>query len=75
MVTSRASKQWIWPKGWIEDDLTEKELAALEAEEETGVVAKPEKIKNWPLPLHKIAFANALRASGCERIFNTTQTF
>ncbi len=45
MVTSRGSKQWILPKGWIEDDLTEKELAALEAEEEAGVVTKPEKIK------------------------------
>ena len=74
MVTSRGSKQWILPKGWIEDDLTEKELAALEAEEEAGVVTKPGKLKNWPLPLHKTAFANALRASGCERIFNATQT-
>ena len=46
MVTSRGSKQWILPKGWIEDDLTEKELAALEAEEEAGVVTKPAKIKN-----------------------------
>ena len=57
MVTSRGSKQWILPKGWIEDDLTEKELAALEAEEEAGVVTKPAKIKKLPLPLYKTAFS------------------
>ncbi len=45
MVTSRGSKQWILPKGWIEDDLTEKQLAALEAEEEAGVITKAQKIK------------------------------
>ena len=45
MVTSRASKQWILPKGWLEDGLTEKELAALEAKEEAGVITKPKKIK------------------------------
>ena len=45
MVTSRGSKQWILPKGWLEDDLTEKELAALEAKEEAGVTTKPKKIK------------------------------
>ena len=45
MVTSRGSKQWILPKGWLEDDLTEKELAALEAKEEAGVITKPRKIK------------------------------
>ena len=45
LVTSRGSKQWILPKGWLEDELTEKELAALEAEEEAGVITKTKKIK------------------------------
>ena len=45
MVTSRRSKQWILPKGWLEDDLTEKEVVALEANEEAGVITKPKKIK------------------------------
>ena len=45
MITSRGSKQWILPKGWLEDDLTEKELAALEAKEEAGIITKPKKIK------------------------------
>lgn len=45
LVTSRGSKQWILPKGWLEDNYTEKELALLEAKEEAGVITKPKKIK------------------------------
>ena len=45
IVSSRRSRQWILPKGWLEDDLTETELAVLEAKEEAGVITKPEKIK------------------------------
>ena len=53
MVTSRGSKQWILPKGWLEDDLSEKELAALEAEEEAGVVNKRKKIKKMGIYRYK----------------------
>ena len=45
LISSRGSKQWILPKGWLEDDLTEGKLAALEAKEEAGVITRPEKIK------------------------------
>ena len=45
IVSSRGSRQWILPKGWLEDDLTEIELALLEAKEEAGVITRPKKIK------------------------------
>ena len=45
MITSRDTKQWILPKGWVEDDMSEMSLATLEADEEAGVVTYPEKIK------------------------------
>ena len=45
IVTSRQSRRWILPKGWVEKDMSEEKLAALEADEEAGVVTYPDKIK------------------------------
>ena len=45
IITSRQTRQWILPKGWLEKDMSEKTLAALEASEEAGVVTYPDKIK------------------------------
>lgn len=45
LVTSRETKRWILPKGWIEDDLSGAEAAVIEAYEEAGVVTRKKKIK------------------------------
>ena len=45
IVTARRTRQWILPKGWLEKDMSEEDLAALEAHEEAGVVTHPDKIK------------------------------
>ena len=45
LVTSRETKRWILPKGWIEDDLSGAEAAAIEAYEEAGVVTRKKKVK------------------------------
>ena len=37
LITSRHSKRWILPKGWLQPDLTAAENAAREAFEEAGV--------------------------------------
>ena len=39
MITSRKTKRWILPKGWLEEDKTEAEVALMEAWEEAGVIA------------------------------------
>ena len=38
MITSRKTKRWIRPKGWLEEDKTEAEVALMEAREEAGVI-------------------------------------
>ena len=38
MITSRKTKRWILPKGWLEKDKTEAEVALMEAREEAGVI-------------------------------------
>ena len=40
LVTSRNSRRWILPKGWLEPELTAAENAAREAFEEAGVTGK-----------------------------------
>jgi 8-oxo-dGTP pyrophosphatase MutT (NUDIX family) len=40
LITSRNSKRWILPKGWLQPDLTAAENAAREAFEEAGVTGK-----------------------------------
>jgi 8-oxo-dGTP pyrophosphatase MutT (NUDIX family) len=40
LVTSRNSKRWILPKGWLEPELSAAENAAREAFEEAGVTGK-----------------------------------
>lgn len=40
LVTSRNSRRWILPKGWLEEELTAAENAAREAFEEAGVTGK-----------------------------------
>jgi 8-oxo-dGTP pyrophosphatase MutT (NUDIX family) len=40
LITSRHSKRWILPKGWLQPDLTAAENAAREAFEEAGVTGK-----------------------------------
>ncbi|MBD3224525.1 MAG: NUDIX domain-containing protein [Caldithrix sp.] len=37
LITSQSGQKWIIPKGLVEDDLTAKESAAMEAFEEAGV--------------------------------------
>ena len=37
LITSRTSKNWIIPKGWPKEGMTDSELAALEAYEEAGL--------------------------------------
>jgi len=41
LITSRKTKRWILPKGWLEEDKTETEVALMEAWEEAGVIADP----------------------------------
>lgn len=41
LITSRASKRWIIPKGWPQDGETPAQSAANEAFEEAGVSGKP----------------------------------
>ena len=41
IITSRQTKRWILPKGWLEEDKTEAEVALMEAWEEAGVTADP----------------------------------
>ena len=41
IITSRQTKRWILPKGWLEEDKTEAEVALMEAWEEAGVIADP----------------------------------
>lgn len=41
MITSRKTKRWTLPKGWLEEDKTEAEVALMEAWEEGGVIADP----------------------------------
>ena len=41
LITSRKTKRWILPKGWLEEDKTEAEVALMEAWEEAGVIADP----------------------------------
>jgi 8-oxo-dGTP pyrophosphatase MutT (NUDIX family) len=38
LITSRRRKRWIVPKGWPENDRPLSQVAALEAEEEAGIV-------------------------------------
>jgi len=40
LVTSRESGRWVLPKGWAEKGLSGPELAAKEAFEEAGILAK-----------------------------------
>ena len=40
LITSRNSKRWILPKGWLQPELTAAENAAREAFEEAGVTGK-----------------------------------
>ena len=40
LITSRHSKRWILPKGWLQPELTAAENAAREAFEEAGVTGK-----------------------------------
>ena len=40
LITTRTTKRWIVPKGWLEDGLTASESAAREALEEAGVVGE-----------------------------------
>lgn len=40
LITSRASKRWIIPKGWPQDGVTPAQSAATEAFEEAGVSGK-----------------------------------
>jgi len=37
MITSRKTKRWILPKGWLEEDKTEAEVALMEAWEEARI--------------------------------------
>ena len=41
LISSRRRKRWIVPKGWPEKDLPLNRVAALEAEEEAGLVGVP----------------------------------
>ena len=65
MISSRGSKQWILPKGWLEDDLTESKLAALEAKEEAGVITRPKKIKK----IGAYHYNKRLSQKRCVRVF------
>lgn len=40
MITSRTTRRWIMPKGWVEPDMADDALAAQEAWEEAGVRGK-----------------------------------
>lgn len=40
VITTRRTKRWIIPKGWIEEGMTPSQCAAQEAWEEAGVVGK-----------------------------------
>ena len=44
IITARQTRQWILPKGWVEKDMSEESVAALEANEEAGVITCPDKI-------------------------------
>lgn len=46
LITSRETRRWILPKGWIENDVKPHETAALEAFEEAGVRGR---IKKKPI--------------------------
>ena len=41
LITSRRGKRWIVPKGWPEKDRPLDQVAALEAEEEAGLIGIP----------------------------------
>lgn len=43
LITSRETRRWILPKGWIENDVKPHETAALEAFEEAGVRGRVKK--------------------------------
>ena len=43
LVTSRETRRWILPKGWIENDVKPYETAAMEAWEEAGVRGRVKK--------------------------------
>ncbi|TCH98320.1 NUDIX hydrolase [Roseococcus sp. SYP-B2431] len=40
LITSRRTHRWVLPKGWAEDGLTGRELAAKEAFEEAGLIGR-----------------------------------
>ena len=49
LVTSRGTRRWVLPKGWVEPDLAPHEMAAREAFEEAGLIGaiEPEPVGHY----------------------------
>jgi 8-oxo-dGTP pyrophosphatase MutT (NUDIX family) len=53
LITSRETKRWIIPKGWMEKDTKPRDMAAKEAFEEAGIVGKIGKKPIWTYSYRK----------------------
>ena len=55
LITSRDTGRWILPKGWVEKDISEGELAAKEAFEEAGLLGEI-----GPVPIYNYSYVKRL---------------